>query len=253
MLIASLSLGLGVVPAYPQEEPISKAEFHALKEDLDSIKTELVGVKKELKLLRALLAQRSAQLVRSPDAMVNVGIVGNPLLGNKESPLTLIEFSDYQCPYCARSTQTTLPALKAEYIDTGKLRYVFRDFPIDQLHPHARKAAEAAHCAGDQGKYWEMHDVLFQNHKALHVEQLKGYAHRLGLDATTFDACLEQGRYAAEVQKDLEDGTAAGVQGTPGFFLGKTRSDDTIQGVFIRGAQPIAAFQQAIERLLGGK
>ncbi len=109
-------------------------------------------------------------------------------LGQPEAPVTLIEFSDYQCPFCRRFFQTTLPTLKTEYIDTGKLRYVFRDFPLDQIHPYARKAAEAAHCAGDQGKY------------------------------------------RAKVQKNYEDGGSAGVRGTPGFFVGKTRSDGTIQG-----------------------
>jgi protein-disulfide isomerase len=105
--------------------------------------------------------------------MAMVSLSGHPMLGHTGAPLTPIEFSDYQCPYCRRFFGTTLAALKAEYIDTGKLRYVFRNFPIDRIHPFARKAAEAAHCAGDQGQYWEMHDRLFHNPKALQVEQLR--------------------------------------------------------------------------------
>jgi protein-disulfide isomerase len=196
------------------------------------------------------LALRPPQQERSANSKTTVRLAGNPLLGAPDAPLTLIEFSDYQCPYCRRFVENTLPALKHDYIETGKLRYTFRDLPLDRLHPQARKAAEAAHCAGDQRKYWEMHGLLFQNQQALQVESLKGYARHLSLDTAAFDDCLNRGRYAAEVQQDLDDATAAGVQGTPGFFLGKTQSNDAIQGIFIRGAQPVTVFQEAIEGLL---
>jgi protein-disulfide isomerase len=185
--------------------------------------------------------------------MVHVNTLGNPMLGNPEAPLTLIEFSDYQCPYCRRFFEETLPALKTEYVDTGKLRYIFRAFPLDRLHPQARKAAEAAHCAREQGQYWAMHDLLFHHPQALQVEQLQAYAHRLGLDAVAFNSCLEHGAYAGAVQKDVEEGLAAGVYGTPAFFLGKTRADGTLQGITISGARPIAAFRHHIERLLDSK
>jgi protein-disulfide isomerase len=182
-----------------------------------------------------------------------VSMANHPMLGAPEAPLTLIEFSDYQCPFCRRFADTTLPVLKRDYIETGKLRYVFRDFPLDRLHPQARKIVEAAHCAGDQGKYWAMHDLLFQQQQALQVDRLKGYARQLGLNARAFEACLDQGKYATKVQQDLDAGAAAGVQGTPGFILGKTQPDGSIQGIAIKGAQPLAAFQQAIEHLLGEK
>jgi protein-disulfide isomerase len=253
LLSASLSLGSWIASACAESEGVSPSEFGALKDVLESINTSLEDIKKELQLMRELLSQRPPQPTRPADVMATVSLSGRPMLGRPDAPLTLVEFSDYQCPYCRRFFDTTLPALKAEYIDTGKLRYVFRDFPIDRIHPFARKAAEAAHCAGDQGRYWEMHDRLFQNHKALQVEQLKAHAQALGLDPGAFDACLEQGKYAAQVQRDLEDGAAAGVQGTPGFFLGKTRPEDTIQGMFIKGAQPVTAFRSVIERLLTEK
>ena len=153
-------------------------------------------------------------------------------------------------PLLQQVFQTTLPGLKTAYIDTGKVRYVFRDFPLEQIHPHARKAAEAAHCAGEQGKYWEMHDLLFHNQQSLEVEKLKAHARSLQLESTAFDACLEQGKYTDKVQKNYQDGVAAGVRGTPGFFLGKTKADETIQGTLISGAQPLTVFQQAIESLL---
>jgi len=253
VMFTSFSLHSGVGPALAQAEPVSRSEFDGLKDELERLKTGFEGMKKDLEVMRQLFVQRPLQAPPPPDVAAQVSTAGNPSLGNADAPLTVIEFSDYQCPYCRRFVETTLPVLKAEYIDTGKIRYIFRDFPLDHLHPQARKAAEAAHCAGEQGKYWEMHDVLFLNQKTLQAEHLKAYARRLGLEPLGFDDCLEQGKYTAEVQKDYNDGVAAGVQGTPGFFLGKTRGDDTMQSLFIRGAQPVAAFRQVIERLLGEK
>ena len=111
---------------------------------------------------------------------------------------------------------------------------------MDRLHPQARKAAEAARCAGDQGLYWQMHDVLFQHQKTLQIEHLKTYARSLNLDPYAFDDCLEQGKYTAEVQKDHEDAVAAGIQGTPAFSLGKTRADDSIQGIHQGGGSSVS-------------
>ena len=254
MLFVLMNAGLGLhselAPAMAESEPVSRSELDTVKDDLERLKANLMGVQKELELMRQQVLQRSPQVMRPPDVTAQVSVSGNPMLGNPEAPLTVIEFSDYQCPYCRKFVETTLPALKTEYIDTGKIRYIFRDFPLDRLHPQARKAAEAAHCAGDQGKYWQMHDVLFQQQKTLQTEHLKAYARSLDLDLHAFDDCLQQGKYTAEVQKDHEDAVAAGVQGTPSFFLGKTQADDTIQGIFIKGAQPATAFRQVIERLL---
>jgi len=167
--------------------------------------------------------------------------------------VTIVEFSDYQCPFCRQFVSTTLPALKNAYVDSGKARYVFRDFPIDNIHPQARKAAEAAHCAGDQGKYWEMHDLLFQNQQALAPEQLPDYAKRLGLDAAAFSACLDSAKHAGAVQQNYGDGAAAGVRGTPSFIVGRTRPDNTVEGLLIVGARPLADFRQEIDRLLNEK
>jgi protein-disulfide isomerase len=228
-------------------------ELEALQAEVKRINTTLDRMQQELTLIRQLLTQSAARPAPPAREIVDVRLADNPMVGHKDAPITLIEFSDYQCPYCARFAQTTLPALKAEYIDAGKVRYVFRDFPMDRMHPHARKAAEAAHCAGEQGQYWAMHDVLFQNQKLLEVEQLKMHARNLGIDGTAFDSCLEQGKYAAEVQKDLTDGMSAGVRGTPAFFVGRTGPDDMIHGISISGAQPITAFRQTIERLLQEK
>ena len=165
----------------------------------------------------------------------------------------MIEFSDFQCPFCQRNFANTLPTLKKDYIDTGKVRYVFRDFPLDSIHPQARKAAEAAHCAGEQGKYWEMHDTLFKNQRALGGIQLKGFARTLGLKEDEFNTCLDDGKYANTVSEHLAAGSAVGVTGTPSFFIAKTSADGTLEAINIKGAQPFTSFQQVIDRLLEEK
>jgi len=170
--------------------------------------------------------------------------------GKAEAPLTIIEFSDYQCPYCKRHVDQTLPKLLADYVDTGKARYAFRDYPLDQIHPLAAKAAEAARCAGDQGKYWEMHDRLFANQKELQPEKLPTHAEALKLDVAAFRACLDDSRHAARVKEDLRAGEELGARGTPMFVVGTSGGDQVTTGVVIHGAQPIAVFKSEIEKLL---
>jgi protein-disulfide isomerase len=162
--------------------------------------------------------------------------------GDPNAPVIMVEFSDFECPFCTRFYTQTLPAITEQYIDTGKVKFVYRDFPLN-FHPNAQKAGEAAECADDQDKFWEMHDILFENGVAGGSDTFKGYAADLGLDTDAFDECLDSGKYADEVQKDLADGSALGVSGTPAFF---------INGVFISGAQPFEVFQQVIEQELGG-
>lgn len=160
--------------------------------------------------------------------------------GGENAPVTIVEFSDYECPYCRRFALETLPQIKAQYIDTGKAKLVFRDFPLS-FHTNAQKAAEAAECAGDQGKYYEMHDKLFESGVAGGVSSFKQYAAELGLDVTKFSQCLDSGKTAAETSKDLNDGQNFGVTGTPAFFI-----NDKV----IVGAQPFAVFEQIIEQEL---
>ena len=162
----------------------------------------------------------------------------DPVLGDKNAELTIVEFSDYQCPFCARFREQTLDQLKKEYIDTGKVRFVYRDFPLSSIHPYAQKAAEASECADEQGKFWEYHDKLFENQQALDVASLKNYAAGLKLDAGKFAECLDSGRYADETAKDLADGSRAGVTGTPAFIIGSRQ---------LSGAQPFSNFKAAID------
>jgi len=168
---------------------------------------------------------------------VEVDIGNAPVLGDKNAPVTIVEFSDYQCPYCERHFTQTYPQLKANYVDTGKAKIVFMDFPLS-FHPEAQKAAEAARCAGEQGKYWEMHDKLFENQATLSPENEKKWARELGIDGAKFDTCLNSGKYTKAVQDDLNYGASLGIQGTPGFF---------VNGILVNGAQPFSAFKAVID------
>lgn len=185
-----------------------------------------------------------------PAGPVRARVAEGPSLGRVDAPVTIVEFSDYQCPFCQRFFTTTFPILKKEYIESGKVRYVFRDYPLAQLHPNARRAAEAAHCAGEQGKYWEMHDLLFQNQQSLAPPELGEHARSLGLNGEAFRRCLASGRNTPRVDRGVADGAAAGVQGTPGFVIGLTKPGDTVEGTPLRGALPLETFRQIIEQLL---
>lgn len=171
------------------------------------------------------------------------------VLGNPDAPVTIVEFSDYQCPFCARHFQETWPQLQGEFVNTGRVRYVFKDFPLTGIHPQAPKAHEAARCAGEQDAYWTMHDRLFAGQsewagRSNHVDVFKRYAAELGLDTAAFDACLDSGRWTSAVNTDLAEGISLGAKGTPTFF---------INGYPLVGAQPYETFQYAIGLAEQGK
>ena len=245
--LMTLALASSAWAQTPQDAPRDPT---AIKADLERIKADLEAVKSQLGQLLRLLSQRPVQGGIATSGPVRTSVAAAPVLGRADAPVTLVEFSDYQCPFCQRFFATTLLTLKKDYVDTGKVRYVFRDFPLEQLHPQARKAAEAAHCAGEHGKYWEMHDVLFQNQRALAPPQLGEHARSVGVDGAKFEACLASGRYAARVERGLADGAAVGVQGTPSFVVGKTKPGDIVEGTPIRGAQPLETFCRIIDQTL---
>lgn len=250
LLIPVLTILFAAPTARAQMAVDSTRELAAMRADLEHIKADQEIVKTQLAQILRIISQRPARARAAAAGPVRTSVADAPSLGRADAPVTIVEFSDYQCPFCHKFYSTTLAALKKDYIDPGKVRYVFRDYPLEQLHSHARKAAEAAHCAGEQGKYWQMHDALFQNQGALDLPQLAEHARSLGLDGPTFDRCLSSGRNAARVDRGLADGAAAGVEGTPGFVIGRTKAGDTVEGTPIRGAQPLDTFRQIIEQLL---
>ncbi len=173
-------------------------------------------------------------------SVLEVSSDDDPVLGNKDAPVTIIEFSDFQCPFCARFFSETFPLLEENYVNTGKVKIVFRDFPLN-FHPEAEPAALAAECADEQGKFWEYHDLLFKNQDALSAENYKKWAQDLGLDTVAFSDCLDSQKYLDEVKADVEDGVKYGVTGTPAFF---------VNGQAVTGAQPYEVFQKEIDAAL---
>lgn len=171
---------------------------------------------------------------------VTVESAGFPARGPAEAPVTIVEFSDFECPYCA-SFNPTLSRIVENYGD--KVRIVFRQFPLNNIHPNAQKAAEASLCAHDQQRFWEMHDAMFKEQRSLGVEQLKEKAGRLGLDTDAFNECLDSSQYADSVAADLQAGSRAGVTGTPAMF---------INGRFLSGAQPYEEVSKMVDNELAG-
>ncbi|MFH1063628.1 MAG: DsbA family protein [Candidatus Woesearchaeota archaeon] len=185
-------------------------------------------------------AQPSAPAADKQDVDMTVLMDDDSVKGNENAPVTIVEWSDFECPFCVRFYSQAYAQIKSEYIDTGKVKIVFRDFPLG-FHAQAQKAAEAAECAGEQDDFWGMHDKLFEEGVAGGVATFKKYAKDLGLDSSKFDACLDNGDMAAEVAKDMQDGQRAGIRGTPGFI---------INGQLVSGAQPFEAFKQVIDAAL---
>jgi len=165
---------------------------------------------------------------------VPVQLADAPVRGNPKAPVTILEFSDFQCPFCVRA-RPTVARLRETYGD--RVRFAFRHFPLD-FHPEAEKAGQAAACAGEQGRFWEMHDRLWQNPQKLQVTELKAHAQAIGLEREAFERCLDSGRFEGLVERDLRAGQSYGVTGTPAFF---------VNGRPLIGAQPFEAFQQVID------
>lgn len=209
---------------------------------------QVIALAEEGRLAEAYQAQPEVNTPPQAVQPMAVPVSDEPAKGSPNAPITIVEYSDYQCPFCQRHFQETMPLLQS-YIDAGQVRYIFKDFPIHNIHPQAQKAHESARCAreqaGDEG-YWQMHDLLFANQEQWanstnHVDIFKSYAAELALAQAEFDECLDSSRYAEAVNAEVDEGVQLGVRGTPSFF---------INGQPLVGAQPFSVFQQAIETLL---
>jgi protein-disulfide isomerase len=185
-----------------------------------------------------------------PITVTNISIGDAPLLGSEEAKVTVVEFSDFQCPFCASFFSNTLPEIKKHYIDTGKIKFYYKHYPLD-FHQNAKIASVASECANEEGKFWDYHDILLANQTAWETisgndttKTLVSYAESLGLDSSKFESCLNSMKYERTVDSDLEQGYVMGVTGTPAFFIG-TEGNYTL----IEGAQPFESFRQAIDEV----
>lgn len=229
---------------------LSGCANESLTKDVETLKKDVAELKQFVEKARPPTRQVK------PFEAADVTVSGSPSRGSASAPVTIVEFTDYRCPFCRRHANDTLPQIVKDYVDTGKVRYVVREMPLKSLHPDADKLAQAVQCAGEQGKYWEMHDRFFQGTNKPDPKNLKEDVKAVKLKAKAFNACMESNRFAAKVDNDVAEGAKLGVNGTPSFFLGKTDAGDSgkIRATqMLRGAQPYSAFQQAIDKLLEEK
>jgi protein-disulfide isomerase len=232
---------------YPQDDVASlRREIEALKADQAAMKKDLEAIKS---FLQALVQGGKPAEETLLDASID--ITGEPARGSATARVTMVEVSDYHCPFCRRHMQQTQPQIDREYINTGKVRHVFVDYPIEQLHPEAFKAHEAANCAGDQGKYWDMHSKLFVS-PTRDVNELVSQAESLGLNGAAFRACLTGNKYAAPVRDSVARMQKMGVDSTPMFLIGLTPGAGQPMKVLkvVKGAHPFQQFKAAIDGLL---
>lgn len=229
-----------------------------LKKDVQTLKENQAAIEKQVKEIRDLV-QAQGSVAAAPQPLqpkdIVLSIDDDPLQGNRDAPLVLIEFADFQCPFSARYFRETLPQIEENYIKTGKLKYVFRDFPITAVHKDSLKAAEAAGCALDQRRFWELHDRLFVNQSSLESSNLVQHAQASGLDVSKFQQCLESEKYLSEIRRDFADGRTAGVMSTPTFFLGRIgpKSSKVTVLTVITGAKPYDTFKEAIDSALSSQ
>jgi protein-disulfide isomerase len=217
------------------------------REPLERVRDQVRQAARDAKIQQArqaladrLLASAAIKiLLRAPRTSVDAG--SGPRRGSPQAPVTIIEFSDYQCPFCKRA-QPTLRLVAAKYGE--RVAFAYRDFPLDDIHPEARIAAESAHCAADQGKYWEYHDALFALSPVLGRDKLNEAARQTGLNESAFSACVDARKYKPLVERDAAEGQRLGVDGTPAFF---------INGVSLTGAVPLAEFEKIIDAELAKK
>jgi protein-disulfide isomerase len=233
-------------------------ELKALKQEVQTLQQGQVDIQKDLEEIKKLLQQApraapAAAPARAAFAPTDIQLGEVPYKGEYDAPVTLIEFSDYQCPFCKRHANAVMPPLIESYVDTGKLRFVMREYPIENLHRRAIPTSEAALCAGDQGNYWGMHDALFTDQKANTDEDFQQMAASMGLDVAEFSACMENDKFIEQIKLDMVEGQKLGISGTPSFVVGLTDPEDPSKvhlTKFIRGAQSLTAFSAAIDELI---
>jgi len=239
-------------PQQGQSEEIAalKRQVQELRDQQAQMQRELTAIKN---FLQSLLRPQQGG-APDMDSIVGASIptANEPTMGSSSARITIMEISDYQCPFCKRQTQQTFPQLVDEYVKSGKVQYIFVDYPIAQLHPTAARSHEAANCAGDQGKYWEMHVSLFNNPIAKDDSMLLAQAKAIGVDAGAFQSCLASGRHSAAVQASVARMEQLGISGTPMTVIGLTPAPGQPMKVvkYVYGAQPYSAFKEIIDSML---
>jgi protein-disulfide isomerase len=251
--LAALAVLVALATSYAPASLAQRSgkELKALRKEIKKLTAGQRDIQKELTEIKKLLQAGQAAGPAAPQNIV-LNVEGLPFKGAQNSKVIIVEFSDYQCPFCGRYVHETLPQIEKDYIRTGKVKYVFSAFPLESIHPEAFKTAEAAYCAGDQEKYWEMHDQLFSNQRALGVRELSLHAQAIGLNVPTFQQCLFGEKYAPKIRAGIAEASNAGIGGTPTFLFGLTIPNSPQVRVLklVSGAQPYTAFKTVIDSLI---
>ncbi|MFC1648010.1 DsbA family protein [Nanoarchaeota archaeon] len=186
-------------------------------------------------------------IAETNNPIVQTSVINEPVKGELSAPITIVEYSDFECPFCSKWVQDVYPGIEKQFIDTGKAAIVFKQFPLTKIHADALDAAIASECALIQGKFWEYHDLLFTNQDKLDDEGLVSLAEELELNMVQFNSCFTEKSTLEEVEADYSEGVQAGVTGTPAFIIGRTNL--MVKGELIIGAQPYSVFEEVINRL----
>jgi protein-disulfide isomerase len=242
--LAALLLPLGA--ADKDKDAKKNAPDTITREQADEILSELRQIRQLLE--KQTVAAEAKPAAAPQPAHARLHMEGAPMLGSKTAPVTMVEFTDYQCPFCQRFHLQVYNELKKDFIDTGKVRFYSRDLPIDQIHPNAMRAAQAARCAGDQGQFWSLRDIMASHPESLDLTSLVADASLVKINPDTFRSCVETGKYKEAVQGDLLEAMKIGADGTPAFVVGKS-TPDGVEGDLIVGAQPYSVFQEKFRSL----
>lgn len=224
-----------------------------MRREIDELKAGQQQILEQLRELKGEPIPKSVSPAKLQTPFdVEVNAASPEIKGSKSAPLAIIEFSDFQCSYCLSYVLETFPQLDKSYIKAGKVKYFFRNLPLTNGHPNAFRAAEAARCAAEQGKFWEAHDRFFNNQDTLNPNDWPQHAQALGLNTEKFNQCLTSGKYDDEINKDLEEAERLGLNGTPAFLIGRLSADGqhvSVQKVML-GAETFDKFKQALDEAL---
>ncbi|MFB3904965.1 MAG: DsbA family protein [Acidobacteriota bacterium] len=243
---------IGGQPVYAQSQESTEKEIEQLKAQLNVLREEQLRMRRDLDQIKTLLKRQARTSQRDPYRGKTVNTDAASFKGKEDAKVTLVEFSDFQCAYCARYVRETLPRLEEEYINSGRVKLVFQNLPLEQIHKSAFRAAEAADCAGQQGQFWPMHDLLFANSADLSEEAFARFARRLNLSQEAFATCMVERKSRAEVESDVNEARQLAINGTPTFLIGLTQPGKSQITVLrsLRGAVSYEQMKQALDSVL---
>jgi protein-disulfide isomerase len=255
-LLFAAALGLALLPPALAQAPGDKPKpkrAATLQEQVDELRAGQLEILKEVQEIKKILQSFQEAAAPQTPSEISLPISGEPFKGSPAARLAIVEYSDYQCPFCGEYSREVFPRLDGDYVKSGKVRYYFRDLPLPS-HPQALPAAQAARCAGEQGKFWEMHERLFANQNALSADALKQHAAALGLDAGRFNDCLASGKYRGMVARSMASAERLRIDGTPAFLIGLLDANGEVVKVsqVMLGAKTYEEFKALLDGVLSG-